>query len=297
MKYHSDRIGRSHSTTDMLSGVARQPIAQMFTRENFCEQNIAQRIANGAIIARFDGRAEFGARALGGRSILGSPLIIATKDRLNSAKGRQSWRPVAPCVLDADFNCFFLGPCPSPYMAFSHHIRPEHISALPALSHPDGTTRVQTLTEADDPRLARLLRSFGRVTSFPILVNTSMNGRGQPIFDLPLDAVRFWLLQDDIDYLLIEDTFLCRDAGWKENIRRCQVAISPGTLLTQVKDKNNMRYIVTRSHFSYEASSAIWNVVQKIAESSYSVADILDTCTSEIDVHSIYQLIASGILT
>jgi carbamoyltransferase len=116
-------------------------------------REIAIHIARGQVIARFQGRSEFGPRALGGRSLLASPLLAESKQRLNAIKGRQVWRPVAPVVIRDRMQEFFDGPIESPYMNFVHTVRDKYRRHLKALFHPDGSTRVQTLDHADDPDL------------------------------------------------------------------------------------------------------------------------------------------------
>jgi carbamoyltransferase len=290
----SDRIARSFCAVDEILSVPAILSAMVIARTASTEE-VAQTLAGGAIVARFDGCAEFGPRALGGRSILGSPVLAQTKDRLNSAKGRQSWRPVAPTIPISEFARFFIGPCPSPYMTFAHIIRPEYISALPALSHPDGTTRVQTIDNDDDPKLYRLLVEFGAATGFPILVNTSLNGRGRPIIYRPLEALRFFLLTNPVDYLLFGDILLARAPSWRENVCNFNVVLAPGTLLTQVNYRDENRFIVTRAHFSQEIALPTWRVLQSSCGDAFPLSQILDSTEGPV-VHDFYRLLVCGML-
>ncbi|HMI83263.1 MAG TPA: carbamoyltransferase C-terminal domain-containing protein [Polyangiaceae bacterium] len=173
-------------------------------------REVATRIAAGAIVARCAGRSEFGPRALGGRSLLASPTFAATKDRLNRIKGREEWRPVAPVVIAEHLDRTFCGPEASPWMTFSHEIRTAHVEALPALRHPDGSTRAQTLRREQDPWLYDLLIEVAAINGYSVLVNTSLNGPGEPIIETPREALSWFLQHDDVDALLLEDLLVER---------------------------------------------------------------------------------------
>lgn len=151
---------------------------------------VAEELAADRIVAWFQGRAEYGPRALGRRSLLAHPGREANTGRLNDIKGRERFRPVAPMVLaERAAQIFTRGPMRSPYMLFVHDVRAEWRDRLPAVTHVDGTARVQTVAAADDPLTARLLRAFERRTGLPVLVNTSLNTAGRPMVDDPRDAL------------------------------------------------------------------------------------------------------------
>ena len=143
------------------------------------------------VIAWVDGAAEIGPRALGHRSLLGDPRRIRTKDRLNQLKRRQWWRPVAPIVLEASVGDWFVGGRPSPYMLEVFDIRPERVGLVPAIAHIDGTARIQTISAVVDPRLAQILGGFCERTGVPILCNTSLNDKREPIVDNASQALNF----------------------------------------------------------------------------------------------------------
>ncbi|HEX6370898.1 MAG TPA: carbamoyltransferase C-terminal domain-containing protein [Longimicrobium sp.] len=204
--------GRNHRSTDRLGPVYPPSVvdevlrahAHLVSAADECSlSEIAALLEAGHIIARWSGRSEFGPRALGGRSLLASPLSAHTKSRLNAIKGRQEWRPVAPIVQRERVGEFFDGPTCSPYMNFVHVILPEHREHLPALSHPDASTRVQTLERSDDRDLYELLGEFGTLTGYPVLVNTSLNGPGQPIVETAADAFEFFRTSTDVDAVWI----------------------------------------------------------------------------------------------
>ncbi|MGW5163071.1 carbamoyltransferase C-terminal domain-containing protein, partial [Nonomuraea wenchangensis] len=166
--------------------VARVPC----TRPADLAAEVAAELAANRIVAWFQGRSEYGPRALGHRSLLAHPGHAANTERLNDVKGREQFRPVAPMVLESRAReVFGRGPVPSPYMLFVHDVRPEWAARVPAVVHVDGTARVQTVSPADEPLVARLLTEFERRTGLPVLVNTSLNTAGRPMVDDPRDAL------------------------------------------------------------------------------------------------------------
>ncbi|MBV8541374.1 MAG: carbamoyltransferase [Pseudonocardiales bacterium] len=150
----------------------------------------AEALAADAIVAWFQGRSEFGPRALGHRSLLAHPGHARNLDRLNAVKGRERFRPVAPMVLtDRAGELFGRGPIPSPYMLFVHDVALRWRDRIPAVVHVDGTARVQTVDRDTEPMLARLLDRFAELTGLPTVVNTSLNTAGRPMVDDPRDAL------------------------------------------------------------------------------------------------------------
>jgi carbamoyltransferase len=150
---------------------------------------VAAELAADRIVAWFQGRSEYGPRALGSRSLLAHPGRKANLDRLNAVKGREEFRPVAPMVLADRAAEIFRGPLPSPYMLFVHMVDPAWRERIPAVVHVDGTARVQTVDRADQPGLAGLLEAFAARTGLPVVVNTSLNTAGRPMADDPRDAL------------------------------------------------------------------------------------------------------------
>lgn len=153
----------------------------------------ARLLAAGAIIGWFQGRMEFGPRALGARSILASPLAADMQARLNEIKDREDFRPVAPVVLEEAAADWFVGARPAPFMLFTFDVEPARAARIPAVTHVDGTARVQTVNATQHPLYHRLIAEFAALTDVPVLVNTSFNTRGQPIVCTPRQAVEcFW---------------------------------------------------------------------------------------------------------
>jgi carbamoyltransferase len=151
---------------------------------------VAEALARDEIVAWFQGRSEFGPRALGHRSLLAHPGRAANLERLNDVKGREQFRPIAPMVLaDRASAIFGRGPLPSPYMLFVHDVEPAWRDRIPAVVHVDGTARIQTVDRSTEPLLAGMLDRFEARTGLPVVVNTSLNTAGRPIVDQPRDAL------------------------------------------------------------------------------------------------------------
>ncbi len=150
---------------------------------------VAQELAAGRVLGWFQGRMELGARALGNRSLLASPLDAAMQQRLNQLKGRESFRPVAALVPEEQVSEWFEFEGPAPFMNFVAAARPERAHRLVAATHVDGSSRLQTVSAATTPLLHRVLREFEQVTGVPVLINTSFNTQGEPIVCTPREAL------------------------------------------------------------------------------------------------------------
>jgi carbamoyltransferase len=153
----------------------------------------ADLLAQDKIIGWFQGRMEFGPRALGARSILASPIDPRMQALLNDLKDREDFRPVAPVVLEERAAEWFTGAGVAPFMLFTFPVREEKARRIPAVTHVDGTARVQTINRDQHPAYYDVIAAFERRTGVPVLVNTSFNTRGEPIVCTPRDAVEsFW---------------------------------------------------------------------------------------------------------
>jgi carbamoyltransferase len=150
---------------------------------------VARSLAAGKVVGWFEGRSEYGPRALGHRSLFVDPRDPENLQRMNAIKGREAFRPVAPIVSLERASEIFEGVIPSPYMLFVHRARPEWRDRVAAVVHVDGTSRAQTVDRRTEPLLARLLDSFAGLTGVPVLVNTSFNTAGRPMVDHPRDAL------------------------------------------------------------------------------------------------------------
>jgi carbamoyltransferase len=150
---------------------------------------VADALARDEIVAWFQGRGEWGPRALGHRSLLAHPGNPDNVERLNAVKGREQFRPIAPMVSLDHAAAVFDGPLPSPYMLFVHRVRPEWRDRIPAVVHVDDTARIQTVARVDEPLVADLIDAFHARTGLPVIVNTSLNTAGRPMVDDPRDAL------------------------------------------------------------------------------------------------------------
>lgn len=155
-----------------------------------------------AVIGWVQGRSEIGPRALGHRSLLAHPAIQENWRRVNRIKHREQWRPLAPAVLADRAEAWFEGaPLPSPHMLFTARLRSHAVPAVPAVTHVDGTARIQTVSPAAGA-FHRLLVEFERLSGIPLVLNTSLNGPGEPIVESPADALRY-LLASEVDAVFL----------------------------------------------------------------------------------------------
>lgn len=195
--------------------------------ESALVQKVSKLLAQGKIIAWFQGRAEFGPRALGNRSILADPRCENMQKTLNlKIKYRESFRPFAPSVLIEDVQNWFDLKEDSPYMLFTANVKNDkHTrvidelegidklklprSQIPACTHVDYSARVQTVDKLSNPIFYKLLKEFNKITGCPILVNTSFNVRGEPIVNTPEEAF-YCFMDTEIDYLVVGDFLLSK---------------------------------------------------------------------------------------
>jgi carbamoyltransferase len=150
---------------------------------------VADVLADDGVVAWFQGRSEYGPRALGHRSLLADPRRPENLERLNDIKGREQFRPVAPMVLEERAPEIFEGVHPSPFMLFTHRVRDGWAERIPAVVHIDGTARIQTVSREREPLVAAMLEAFEARSGVPVVVNTSLNTAGRPMVDDPRDAL------------------------------------------------------------------------------------------------------------
>lgn len=236
-------LGPAYSDDEIARFLDRRGIPyQRLDEDRLCDQ-VARLLSEDGIVGWFQGRMEYGPRALGSRSILGDPRGSATQSRMNLAiKFRESFRPFAPSVLAEEAKDYFALSQESPYMLIVAPVVPgQRIesettargldrlnvrrSMIPAVTHIDYSARVQTVTPAYNPRYYRLLSAFKARTGCPVLVNTSFNVRGEPIVNTPEEAYACFM-RTNIDALAIGSFVLHKaeqpawreDAGWRERI-------------------------------------------------------------------------------
>ena len=194
-------VGPSYSDTKIKSFLDMNKIHYNHLEKNSLLKTTAQLIADGNVVGWYQGRMEWGPRALGNRSILADPRNAEMKDILNEKiKHRESFRPFAPCILEEHFSEYFDIHVPSPYMLLVAPVKkPEKI---PAVTHVDGTGRLQTVSKDTNALYYDLITEFYKITGVPVLINTSMNVRGEPIVNTPEQAYDM-VIKTDMDYIVL----------------------------------------------------------------------------------------------
>jgi carbamoyltransferase len=184
---HDAALGRGWTDAEIKRWLDEAAVA--YEEPEDFEGAVADILAEGTVVGWFQGRSEYGPRALCRRSLLADPRQGEMQEILNAIKGRESFRPVAPVVLEDRAREIFEGVVPSPYMLFTHRVKPEWRDRIRGVVHEDGTARIQTLRADQQPRAAAVLERFAQRTGVPVLVNTSFNTAGRPIVDDPRDAL------------------------------------------------------------------------------------------------------------
>jgi len=165
----------------------------------------AEAVAAGRVVAWYDGRMEAGPRALGARSILADATQPGMNDRVNArVKFRDPWRPFCPSMTAAAATQYVDRPSETRFMTVAYEVPEQRRAEIPAVLHVDGTTRPQSVTEASQPRYFRLIEAVGRHRGTPVVLNTSLNVKGEPIACTPMDALRCFF-SSGIDVIALGD--------------------------------------------------------------------------------------------
>lgn len=199
-------FGKEYSNFEILNELNEKNLSYK-KYDSFTELCIdtANCLKENEIIGWFQGRSEFGPRALGSRSILMSPSKKYNKDIINSRiKHREYWRPFAGIILEEYLDEYFEDSFENPYMLYSHQAKKEKETEISAIVHKDKTCRIQTVGVELNSKVTELLKQFYKLTGTPVLLNTSFNDNGEPIVESPKDAINAFL-NLDIDYLVIGD--------------------------------------------------------------------------------------------
>ncbi|MCK5311515.1 MAG: hypothetical protein KAJ62_05370, partial [Desulfobacteraceae bacterium] len=168
-------------------------------------KDTAKILADGNPVAWFQGRMEFGPRALGCRSILGCPSIKGISDRINEQiKYRERWRPFCPSVLDTVAEDLLQTKHPAPYMTFTFEVAEHWKKRIPEVVHEDGTARAQVVTKNTNPKYYKLLLELEKLTGNGVVLNTSLNRRGEPVVCTPEDALNMFFACD-LEFLVLEN--------------------------------------------------------------------------------------------
>lgn len=202
-------FGRGYGSQDVAAALRSAGEDFCWRRDSDPAGAAARLLAEGKVIAWFQGGAEFGPRALGRRSILADPRKPGVVDLINvRVKRREEFRPFAPSVLLEDAPTYFEGDFESPYMILVAQVREPWRETLRSVVHRDGSARLQTVTPDWNPRYYDLLKACKRLTGLPILLNTSFNRKGMPIVETPEEAIHFFREADGLDALVLEDFVL-----------------------------------------------------------------------------------------
>ncbi len=162
-----------------------------YTKSTDVAGDVARRLSKGEIVGWFQGRAEFGARALGGRSILSNPQLPNMKEILNTrVKYRENFRPFAPSMIEEVMDKYMVDPKKSPFMILAYWFKDEFKDLFPSIVHVDGSVRPQTVSRKTNPLYWEMINTFGKISGHPIVLNTSFNIRGEPIVNTPTEAIR-----------------------------------------------------------------------------------------------------------
>ena len=200
------------------AGVRYHPLA-----EAELVDRTAEAIADGNIVGWFQGRMEFGPRALGNRSILADPRRKDMKDVLNRRiKYREPFRPFCPSVLAEAVGEYFETSHPAPFMVMAYRIKPERQAQIPAVTHADGTGRLQTVEQEANPLYWKLINRFGEITGVPMLLNTSFN-ENEPVVCTPGQALDCFL-RTNMDVLVVGSYFLLKSENDRKSVDKQAVA-------------------------------------------------------------------------
>ena len=198
-------LGPAYTSDDVRRAVAESGLPSREVDRPQLVREAARMIAGGRIVGWFQGRMEFGPRALGARSILADARDPAMKEKVNARiKYRERFRPFAPSVVRDDVDRYFEDLPMSPFMSFAARARPEVRDVIPAVIHADGTSRIQTVGPDDQPVYYELLQELGRLTGHRVVLNTSFNLRGEPIVATPADALECFV-RTSLDALFLEN--------------------------------------------------------------------------------------------
>ena len=205
-KNHNFYLGSSFQTNEILDSIKKSKQKFEKPRDLFIE--VANLLSEGKIVAWFQGKSEFGPRALGNRSILSRPFPETQRDFINKkVKFRESFRPFAPAVLNEMREEFFEINQESPHMLIACNVRPSMKKKIPAVVHVDNSCRVQTVTFESNEKFYLLIKEFYAITKCPVLLNTSFNVKGQPIVNTPKQAIDCFL-STNLDVLCIGEYLL-----------------------------------------------------------------------------------------
>jgi len=203
-------LGPKYSNSEIKSFLDSKDITYQKLEYGELIRKTVELISEQNVVGWYQGKMEWGPRALGNRSILADPRNAKMKDILNEKiKHRESFRPFAPSILEEYAAEYFDLIVPSPYMLLVAKVKKP--DTIPAVTHIDGTSRVQTVSKKSNKLYYELINEFFKLTGVPVLINTSMNVRGEPIVNTPEQAYSM-ILKTDMDYLIIGNFLISKRA-------------------------------------------------------------------------------------
>jgi len=217
LSFEDSYHGKEFTESEMITALNQLEIIYRKEAPEEVRNEVTKLLTEGKIIGWYQGRDEWGARALGNRSIIASPAFADMKSRINLAiKKREGFRPFAPVVLEDDYSNWFHGEGSNEYMQYT--VQAQQQDLIPACVHVDGTSRVQTLNESQNQPMYRLLSSFKKETGIPMLINTSFNERGEPMVHSPEDAIRTFF-NTGLDALVLGNLIVLKDQNQHISIK------------------------------------------------------------------------------
>lgn len=206
-------LGPAYTNEEIIAACAKHPARPRWQKIDDVPVRIARLLADGHPVAWFQGRMEFGPRALGARSILGCPSVPGIADRINAQiKFRERWRPFCPSMLDTVAPQMLQTHHPAPFMTITFEVAPEWRQRVPEVVHEDGTARAQVLRREHNPRYYDLMLELEKLTGNGVVLNTSLNRRGEPMVCSPSDALDMFF-GSDLQYLIMEDVLVTKEGG------------------------------------------------------------------------------------
>lgn len=201
-------LGPSYTTKECAEACNEHPQKPNWEIIDNVPETAAKILADGNPLAWFQGRMEFGPRALGNRSILGDPSHPGIAERINAQiKYRERWRPFCPSILDRAAQDILQTDHPAPYMTFAFTVAEHWKEKIPEVVHEDGTARAQVVSKKTNPRYYALIEELERLRGIPVVLNTSLNRRGEPVVCSPPDALNMFF-GSDLEYLFMENVLV-----------------------------------------------------------------------------------------
>jgi len=196
-------LGPSYTNEQIKAALKKSKLNYNYYKD--IEGKAAELLSKEKILAWFQGKMEFGPRALGNRSILADPSSKEIRDKVNKIKQRELWRPLAPSILEEQAKNYFINTVKSPFMTLTFRVKPEKKQEIEGVIHIDDTARLQTVSKETNKTFYNLVKDFYKLKGLPLLLNTSFNSRGIPIVMAPDDAISEFIKLNKLgmDYLVI----------------------------------------------------------------------------------------------